>query len=394
MSWEYLPHQIQGAKWALQTIREYGLAYLAWKERTRKTGTALLTAEMSKASTVLVITKKKAIKGWEQHLENLPLTKNYTIINYESVHKVYGDFDFIILDEAHHAISSFPKPSQTWKNVAKLTVKKPILYLSATPYAEHLGLIYHQLRLSSWTPLKFKNGYDFFRAYGVSNKTRTPYGLVETYTKFKDAEILGKILHLFDFKTRQDVGIEFEPTANVVKVPLTEVTRLRMVEWVNNRILKFGKTEVIGDTDAKMRTIHYQLEGGTIKTPSSYLVVGSEKLDYIRKTYDLDKIAIMAHFIAERDYLKNALPNVPILSADGDAEGVDLSHIDKLIIYSMSFRTSKHTQRLARQANHNRTTPIVVDVLVCDRPAIGYEVYKTVALKEANFTKNSYERVI
>jgi len=59
----------------------------------------------------------------------------------------------------------------------------------------------------------------------------------------------------------------------------------------------------------------------------------------------------------------------------------------------MSFKTSKYTQRLARQANHNRMEEIIVDILVCDKPAIGMEVYKAVALKKENFDKNSYERI-
>jgi hypothetical protein len=60
----------------------------------------------------------------------------------------------------------------------------------------------------------------------------------------------------------------------------------------------------------------------------------------------------------------------------------------------MSFKTSKHTQRMARQANHNRTSPIVVDVIVLKSPCIGGKIYESVAVKEENFVKNSYERAI
>jgi len=101
----------------------------------------------------------------------------------------------------------------------------------------------------------------------------------------------------------------------------------------------------------------------------------------------------MAHFVAERVELEKAFPEAKIYSSDGHAEGVDLSDIEKLLVYSMSFKTSKYTQRLARQANHERKQPIVVDILVCNQPAIGMEVYKAVAIKKENFDKNSYERV-
>ena len=144
-----MEHQKAGAKWALDTIRNYGLAYLAWEERTRKTGTALLTVEMSKAKSCLIITTKKALDGWREHFKNLPLTKEYDLINYHSVHKIKKSYDFIILDEAHTNISAI-KPSTIWKRIRPLTKGKPILYLSATPYAEHLGLLYHQFKLSDW----------------------------------------------------------------------------------------------------------------------------------------------------------------------------------------------------------------------------------------------------
>ena len=115
--------------------------------------------------------------------------------------------------------------------------------------------------------------------------------------------------------------------------------------------------------------------------------------DYIKENYVEEDIAIMAHFIAERGLLEQRFPKAKILSSDGDAEGVDLHRVAKLIVYSMSFKTSKYTQRLARQANHDRKEPIEVDILVADKPGIGFEVYKSVAVKKENFDKNSYERI-
>jgi len=388
-------HQTLGAAWALDTIREHGLAYLSWKERTGKTLTALLTAEHSKAKNILIVTKKKAIPGWEETLKEWKHVKSFKVINYESLHKLSPrGIEFIILDESHHAISGIGRTSKTWKMVKTFTRGKPILYLSATPYAEHVGLIYHQLKLSDWTPLRFRNFYDFFRRYGISNMTRTPYGLQETYTKYKTEEVLQEIEHLFNFKTRADVGIEHEPTVNVIKVPMSKLTRQRMIDWREDRVLELEGHTILGDSDAKVRAVHYQLEGGTIKIANGISIRTGrlEKVKYIEEHYDVKTTAIMAHFIAERALLEEKFPDATILSSDGDAEGVDLSHFNKLIIYSMSFKTSKHTQRVARQANHNRDTPIEVDVLTMDKPGIGYAVYETVAIKEENFIKASYER--
>lgn len=416
MKWTYNDHQVEGAKWALTTIRSYGLAYLSWQERTRKTGTALLTVENSIAKSCLILTKKKALDGWQEHFDNLELTKKYTIINYESIHKRYktpkgeikyklkynpDDYDFIILDEAHHAISGIGRPSVTWKSVKQLTIGKPILYLSATAYSEHMGLIYHQLKLSDWSPFKHKNFFEWFKgsyedrlpSYGIPKPKFTPYGMQESYQKYKDEKVLAKIGHLFDFKTRKEVGIEHEPTANVVKVPLADSTKELLRTLKKDEIIKVNGETIVCDSPPKLRAVHYQIEGGTIKTDNTYIMLPTlEKVKYIKANYDLKNIAVMCHFIAEREVLSLLLRGVPIYSADGHAEGVDLSHIAKVIVYSMSFKTSKYTQRLARQANHNRTTPIEVDILVCDKPGIGYEVYKTVAIKKENFDKNSYDR--
>jgi len=390
--WSYNPHQIEGAKLALSILRDYGIVYIAWKERTRKTGTALLLSENSKAKKILVVTKKKAIPGWNTHLKNLPITKSYTIINYESVHKIKDTFDLIILDEAHHAISSIGRTSKTWMNVKKYTLGKPIVYLSATPYSEHLGLIFNQLALSSYSPFKeYINFYKWYNVFGIPKMVRTPYGLVDSRTKYKDKEILDKIQHLFIWKTRQEVGIEHEPTEKLIIIkPNGEYNKL-FKGIIEDNI--FEDNLVLLDSDSKKRIVHYQLEGGTVKLDngSSYIMDSLPKIEYIKSNYHGKSIAIMAHFIHERTLLSNLLPEALILSSDGDAEGVDLQHIDKLIIYSMSFKTSKHLQRMARQANHDRRDPIEVDILVMDKPAIGKSIYNTVAIKKKNFDKNSYE---
>lgn len=388
--WGYRDHQVEGAEWALSTLRQHALAYLAWEERTGKTGTAILTMENSTLETCLIVTKKKAIPGWEEAIAMFPTTKQYTVINYESVHKVKGKFDLIILDEAHHAISGMPKPSLAWKRVFPLCKGKPILYLSATPYAEHMGLIYHQLKLSTWTPLKSRSFYDFHRVYGIPDIAYTPTPR-ETYKKYDNDKILTFIKHLFNFKTRSDVGIEHEPSVLVKIVRLDKLTKDRMKDWVRDRLLTIGDETIPNDSPGKARSVHYQLEGGTLKDVG---FISTEKIRYIKENYDVSKIAIMAHFILERELLERELPGVRILSSDGDAEGVDLSMIEKLLVYSMSDKTSKYTQRLARQANHNRNTPIVVDILVGDAPGIGMNIYKAVALKKENFVKASYEQAL
>jgi hypothetical protein len=300
----------------------------------------------------------------------------------------------IILDEAHHAISSTGKTSSTWKNVRVHTKNKPILYLSATPYSEHIGLIFNQLALSDFSPFKeYVNFFKWYAVYGIPCMVRTPYGQIDQRTKYHTDEVFDKVKHLISFLTRQDVGIEHEPEPNLIEIEPSNTTKELIKTLLRKKVLPINDYVIVADSDIKMRTIHYQIEGGTIKDNNT-LTGSTEKIDYIKSNYDVDNIAIMAHFINERELLTKHFPNALILSSDGHAEGVDLSHIDKLIIYSMSFKTSKHTQRMARQANHNRTSPIVVDVIVLKSPCIGGKIYESVAVKEENFVKNSYERAI
>ena len=76
--------------------------------------------------------------------------------------------------------------------------------------------------------------------YGIPNMTRTPYGLVETYTKYQDELILKSVDHLFDFKTRAEVGIEHEPKANVVVVPMGKATKICIKQLTRDSVIEIG----------------------------------------------------------------------------------------------------------------------------------------------------------
>jgi len=385
--WTYAEHQIAGGQWALATMRKYGLAYLAWEERTRKSGTALWVVEHASVKTCLIVTKKKAMVGWEEHLAKHSTTKSYEVINYESLHKISGSYDLIILDEAHNSISAYPKVSAAWKKLFPICKGKPILYLSATPYAENIGLIYHQFKLSKWSPISYKSFYDFHRAYGIPDMAYTPTPR-ETYKKYETELVLDKIKHLFSFKKRSDVGIEYEPEINLIEIELAETTKVLIKTWIKDKLLTIGDTTIPNDSPGIARSVHYQLESSTIKDIG--FLPSKEKLNYIKANYDLNTTVFMAHFILERELMDKEL-GITTLSSDGMSEGVDLSMYAKLVVCSMSDKTSKHSQRIARQANHNRKTPIIVDILVAKKPGIGKMIYEAVALKKENFVKHSYE---
>ena len=89
--------------------------------------------------------------------------------------------------------------------------------------------------------------------------------------------------------------------------------------------------------------------------------------------------------------MSELFPKAEILSSNAHSEGVDLHHIENLIIYSMDFSTARAFQRRARQANRNRKTHIHVHFFF-SKGSMSEAVYNSVLKKRESFTKNSYER--
>jgi hypothetical protein len=97
----------------------------------------------------------------------------------------------------------------------------------------------------------------------------------------------------------------------------------------------------------KLRTSLHQIEGGTHKDIG--ILGNTEKIDYIKANFNIDKVAIMSHFIKEREHLSTIFPNV--YSSISHSEGVDLSHYEALIIYSQDYSGAKFAQRIDRLTN-------------------------------------------
>ncbi len=388
------PHQIELAEQGLSVLRNYGIVYLAFEERTGKTLTSILIAEESKANNILVLTKKKALDGWTDTLNKFAHTKNYHVTNYHQAGKLSVGYDLIILDESHSYLSKFPKIGKIWKDVAKLTKDVPLIYLSATPYAQGAHLLFNQFKLSSFTPFPFKNGYDFFRVYGVPNKVRTSYGLQETYTAVKDSEVIAKCRHLFITKTREELDFEHEPTDVIHWVELDEETKHLYNECLSDQIMIANGDEIELDSPMKLRTTLHMLEGGAGKHEKKYYVLPNcEKVNAIKKDFgDSESLCIMYNYIAEGQKLRQHFKKALILQGTSFAEGVSLSHIEHLVIYSQDFSTARHSQRRARQANKQRASAINVHFYLV-RGAISEQVYKTVSVNKTNFIDKLFKRI-
>lgn len=380
---------------ALEILRKNAIAYLAMEERTGKTLTAILTAEKSKAKNILVVTKKRALEGWEETFRNFDVAKSYTLVNYHKVAKfAVGVYDLVILDEAHNYISAFPKPGKLWKDLQPVCRGKPLLYISATPYAQGPQMLFHQFALSSWSPWKQHNNfYRWFELYGIPY-TKPIYGReVKQYDRCNKEMVLQSAEHLFITKTRSELGFDHEPTDKVHYVELNDSIRKVYNQLLSDELFIFPFGDLVCDSASKLRTSLHQLEGGTIKIDNSrHTLSNCEKIDYMLEEFgDSEKLVIMYNFIQEKAKLEQHFKKATILQATSYAEGVDLHEYDNLVIYSQDYSTARHTQRRARQCNKKRDTPITVHYLLV-KGGISEQVYKTVSINKRNYVDSVFTR--
>ena len=401
-------HQSIGADRGYKILQKYGILYLAWEERTGKFLTALLIAEQAVVIKILIITKKgKPLEDWNELLETYPLNKIYHAVNYHQVNKMTDrDWDLVILDESHNYVSGYPKISKLWHEVRRFTRGKPIIYMSATPYAQTPALLYHQLALSDWSPFKrYKNYKHWHQDYGIPYTKWVYQKQVPMYDKVIDDKVLDQVDHFFTTMTRAELKFEHEPEDHLHYIDLWQHTINRYNSILKHKVFE-SKTAIIEyDTKTKLRYGLHMLEGGVLKhttfelnrngkpkAVSSHFDMGNtEKIDYIKQTWgDKENVAIMYHFIGECKKLRNHFKHAEILQATTHAEGISLMHIEHLIIYSQDYSTSKHTQRRARQANMKRDSPIIVHFLLVNK-GISEEVYDTVSRNKLNYVDEMFK---
>jgi len=395
--------QVEGAEKGLAVLKKHAIAYFAWEERTGKSLASILIAEKANVIKVLIITKKgKPYDGWVGLLDEFPHNKWYKVTTFHQLHKLdSSDWDLIIIDEAHNYISGFPKRSAIWHNCRKLTKGKPIIFLSATPNAQTYCQLFNQLALSNWSPFwKYSNFKDWHAVYGVYKTQYLYKQKVEIFTEAKDDLIEAQTKHLFITLSRKELDFPHEPEDVIHWIELDASTRNLYNYVLKHKVYTHDDGKIIEyDTKTKLRFGLHMLEGGTLKrsfpilnsnnkpvmSSESYVLDIDEKVNYIKEHWgDTDKMAIMYHYQAEKIKLEEHFKHAEILQGQTNAEGVDLMHIEHLIIYSQDWSTAKHTQRRARQANKARQTPIKVHFLLV-RDGISQEVYETVSVNKTNY---------
>lgn len=409
------PHQETISSKACKTLRDHGLVYLSMQVRTGKTMTALAAAEKFGATRVLFVTKKKAISSIEGDYElmckNALASFGLTVINYESLHKIKGDFDLVIVDEAHN-LGAFPKPSQRSRRVKKRVGKTPCILMSGTPSPESYSQLFHQFFVSAWSPWKeYKSFYQWERAGYVSKWQRMINGYpVNDYSKANKKKVWQDIRHLFISYTQKEAGFKNEVIENVLRVKFPGDIHSYYTSMDDEDVFFYGDKEAIASNAGDRMNKLSQLSGGSLifNEDKSGDILTTVKADYIKRWFDAGeytKIAILYKYKAEFKLLKQTFPNWTDQPEDFNSqkdcvflgqirsvqEGVNLKSADALVMYNISFSATSYWQSRARLQNIERDKPARVYWVFSDLGIEDY-VYKAVKAKK-KFTNSYYQRV-
>lgn len=408
---ELREHQKVLVSKCLDVLKSKHLCYLAAEERVGKTLVALdLIYQLCDISqTALILTKKKALEGWLSSIDSYRdgILKSRTLVtNYEQASKITFNLSFVILDEAHHGIGAYPRYSKTAGLAQKFAYDANyVLLLSATPHAESYAQLFHQFNVSRFSPFDhYRDFYAWFRDYGIPEFQWIGGRQIRKYNNTQVDKIKEATNPYFVRMSRVEAGFDFEPIDHIHFVELS-ATESQCIETLKRT--KVLELEITRDnlkmvyeagTPMKLITALHQLEGGTLKfdrkgwhiweAPKDQL----SKINYVLDTWgDTDNLAIFYNYVAEGELLRKYFKNALILQGTSYAEGIDLSHIRTLVIYSQNFSASKYIQRKARQCNYARKEPIHVHFLLT-KGAISDMVYESVAMKHMSFTALIYSQ--
>ena len=374
----YFPHQLKAADATAKLLQEHGLAAIWGLPRTGKSRTSLRAAELNGAESVLILTKKAAILGWESEIKAAAPSFEVTIKNYEQAKNITGEFDLAIIDESHN-LGKRGKPTNRVKEIRKLCYHLPCIFLSGTPTIETQLGIYHQFVVTKHSPFgRFKNFYDFFNTYGIPDPVWIGGRSVMQYKKSRDT--LAPLVEKYAVRIDQDdAGIKHKAQDVIHRVMLEESTKTMIKD-----ILKEGVFEnFYFDTDIGCRSAAHQIESGAILFEDKQIMLPNiEVVDYLKRHFgDTEDVAYFTHYRSTREKLRRHFKKATLLSSVAHAEGFDASQFKHVVLVNTAFSGAKFAQVRERATNINRTTECLVHHIVCEN-AVSAQVYEAVSQKK------------
>ena len=389
----------------IDVLGEHGFVYLAMEVRTGKTLTSMGIAEGMEMKSMLFITKKKAISSIESDYKMYDPSFDIQVINYESLHKVEGKFDIIVLDEAH-GMGAFPKPSKRSKQVKMLIQSNDpmIILLSGTPTPESYSQMYHQVYSIPNNPFKkFTNFYRFCHEH--VNVTQRPInGLyIRDYSKGLRS-IMDAMQPYFISFSQKEAGFKVETKEKVMYVKMSPLT-YNLAKKLQRDLVIEGKEEVIlADTPVKLMMKLHQIFSGTVKFESgSSQTLDLSKAKFIKNSFKNKKIGIFYKFKEELKALKmvfndslttdledfvNTDKSIALQIVSG-REGISLRQADCLVYYNIDFSATSYWQSRDRMTTKERLKNDVYWIF--SKGGIEDQIYKTVVNKK-DYTLNHFKK--
>lgn len=400
-------YQVSIASKANHILSKLGIVYISAEVRTGKTAMSLEAARLYGATCVLFLTKKKAISSIEDDYANFGYADHFkiTIINNESLHKITGQFDLVIIDEAHRVGGSFPKPSNIAKDIKKRFAHLPMILLSGTPTPESYSQIYHQFWVSNRSPFsQYKNFYawakDFVKIYQINYG----YGMSNLYDKAYKEKIDPHVSPYFIRFTQKQAGFQTEVKETILHVPASKITYDLCARIRRDKVIQ-GKEEVIlADTAVKEMNKLHQLYSGTCKFESGNAqTFDHSKALFIKDRFKGFKIGIFYKFKQEYVLLKeifgdaitddldefNSTDKNIALQVQSGREGISLRLANYLVYYNLDYSATSYWQSRNRLATVDRLFNEVFYIFTTN--GIEDNIWKALMNKKS-YTVNQFER--
>ncbi len=404
---EFRNYQIQIIEKAKGVLQAHRFVYLSMEVRTGKTLTALGVAEKLGIQNLLFVTKKKAISSIEADYKKLMPSYQITVINYESLHKVEGVFDFVVLDEAH-TLGAYPKPSKRTKLVKQIILRQNpfVVLMSGTPTPESFSQIYHQVYACAKNPFsQYKTFYKFAKEY--VNVTQQMFHSMPS-NNYDDGkpEILDRMKPYMISYTQKEAGFKSKIQEHVLKVQMSELTYKFVKEMREHGLIEGKKTKevILGDTGVKRMSKIHQLFSGTVKLENGKrMITDLSKAKFIRTQFKNQKIGVFYKFKAEYEALKQVYgdaltdnlkefdtttKSIALQIASG-REGISLKKADCLVYYNIDFSALSYWQSRDRMTTKDSTASDVYWIFA--EKGIETKIYKTVT-KKKDYTLKHFEK--
>jgi len=379
-----LPHQRKASRQLTRKLEKYGMAILSGEPRSGKTISFL--SVLRDYNNPLIITQKAAIKDIQEQAAAIDL-HHVTVTNYHQAKKIDFTPDIIVLDECHRWVTGYPKRSTIWKELHPITHSVPIIFSSGTLTPEGYSGLFNMLALSDRSPWAAYPRFTLWHQdYGRPYSIRINGLNVNKYDRTQEEKVLADVGKYTVTITRKEAGHRHEATDRLVELPLTRRQDKMYRTLKEDLILTKKGSVILADTPAKLMIKLHQISGGFVKADegSDLILKKNPKIKWLQENIDPDKTIILAHYQAEQEHLATLFPHTGSITKN--AEGIDFSHFDRMVIYSMSFSAATYEQVRARQMNFSREKPIEIIYLLS---GIDAYIYKAVSNKK-NFTARWY----